>query len=1136
MRLLYASCPSCPSHWMSICRNMVVSMSSRGNAEFNNSESDPTNDPDGEAIGDDGENMVSSSKDMPSQGYAFEASRVKPNRDKHLRYRTRVFAAECLSHLPTAVGSDAAHFDLSSARKKRANAQGSCDWLVLHVQELISLAYQISTIQFENMRPIGVGLLSTIIDKFEMTPDPDLPGHLLLEQYQAQLVSAVRTALDSSSGPILLEAGLQLATKIMTSGIISGDQAAVKRIFSLISRPLNDFKDLYYPSFAEWVSCKIKIRLLAAHASLKCYTYAFLRRHHDRVPDEFLALLPLFSKSSSALGKYWIQVLKDYSYIFLGLNLKRKWNPFLDGIQLPLVSSKLQSCFEEAWPVILQAVALDAMPVKLDEKGLSKITVENMSQSSLISGYSMVELECEDYRFLWGFALIVVFQGQHLVPSKQRIGLGSAKAKFGGDSPTKEMNPLGLKLYEIVLPVFQFLSTESFFAAGFLTVNICQELLQVFLYSICLDNSWNSLAISVLSQIVQNCPEDFLKSENFSYLGMELCLAYLFKNFQSTNLVSPDQSNQGDLISPLFVTAKTLIVHFERKKQFMSVALAFLLIGYRCIRQASTELCLSKAIEFIKCAVPLLKNVVEDALTLGDDGIIHLRTIFGSCLNVIADVMKNCVEGLHLLENKRSDLGRLLQLKLAFTLEQNVSLAKLANETGCPWDNKDCIPIGFAVFKCCAESIRTVFTDSNLQVQAIGLQVLKSLVQRCTSKENNSLLLFIGGVLVRDIFTIMQKMLKKPIVKESVTIAGECLRILMLLQTVSKTEECQRGFMNLLLEAIVMVFSASEDVRSQEANDIRNTAVRLVSHLAQIPSSAVHLKDVLLSLPSTHRQQLQVVLRASVTQDHNPLQMKPVAPSLEIKLPAPAGGQIERDSLPSATQVEQPEVRREREILATAASVHSDEDKIGERDDEDEDDDWDAFQSFPASTGAAETDSKVGIMADRPDLVEDSSASESRTRKVNFQESNPSQPLDIVNESNEAEDPETGEQNLVSDSADDGYDMEVVHDFKTDTGIAKPSDDDHDQEIEDENVSSQEIEDEAVASLAKEEIAHSIQLTEDAEGSVKDRSAEDHDQRKESLADKIDEPLSTDLQQVEGEEGSSEVNTVKEHEVKNGEC
>lgn len=84
-------------------------MSSRGNAEFNNSESDPTNDPDGETIGDDGENMVSSSKNMPSQDYAFEASRVKPNRDKHLRYRTRVFAAEYVIVLFSLHFSDSNH-------------------------------------------------------------------------------------------------------------------------------------------------------------------------------------------------------------------------------------------------------------------------------------------------------------------------------------------------------------------------------------------------------------------------------------------------------------------------------------------------------------------------------------------------------------------------------------------------------------------------------------------------------------------------------------------------------------------------------------------------------------------------------------------------------------------------------------------------------------------------------------------------------------------------------------------------------------------------------------------------------------------------------------------------------------------
>lgn len=69
---------------------------------------------------------------------------------------------------------------------------------------------------------------------------------------------------------------------------------------------------------------QIKIRLLAAHASLKCYTYAFLRRLDIEVRDEYLALLPLFSKSSSILGKYWMGILRDYCYTCMSLHLKKK--------------------------------------------------------------------------------------------------------------------------------------------------------------------------------------------------------------------------------------------------------------------------------------------------------------------------------------------------------------------------------------------------------------------------------------------------------------------------------------------------------------------------------------------------------------------------------------------------------------------------------------------------------------------------------------------------------------------------------------------------------------------------------------------------------------------------------------------
>nr|KJB08412.1 hypothetical protein B456_001G080600 [Gossypium raimondii] len=169
----------------------------------------------------------------------------------------------------------------------------------------------------------------------------------------------------------------------------------------------------------------------------------------------------------------------------------------------------------------------------------------------------------------------------------------------------------------------------------------------------------------------------------------------------------------------------------------------------------------------------------------------------------------------------------------------------------------------------------------------------------------------------------------------------------MLLQSVSKESDCQRGFMSLFLEAIVMIFSASEDNCSQEANDIRNTAIRLVSHLAQIPSFAGHLKDVLLLMSKTQRQQLRGVIRASVTLNHSVGEMKSVAPPLEIKLPVPLEMRREDNALPSATQVKLKQQSEERWSSPLATPIGTNHDDMEE--DEEDEDDWDAFQSFPAT-------------------------------------------------------------------------------------------------------------------------------------------------------------------------------------------
>ncbi|KAJ8637016.1 hypothetical protein MRB53_011283 [Persea americana] len=975
--LYYASCPSRSSRWIAIFRNIVLATPTTKIDAENRSERDSingtSNSDDRASYGDDDEDMIAGSRDRQSQTSSSEVFTVHLKRDAHLRYRTRVFAAECLSYITTAVGTDPAHFDLSLARKKLlpSGHVNIGEWLVLHTQDLVALAYQISTSQFENLQSIGVGLLTTVMDKFGNVPDPELPGHLLMEQYQAQLVSAVRTALATFSSPLLLEAGLQLATKILTSSITRGDRIALQRMFSLISRPLNDFKDIYYPSFAEWVTCKIKIRLLEAHASVKCYAYSFLREQQNEIPDEYQSLIPMISESSTILGKYWIGVLSDYSHLCFGLQSKSNYKPFLDGIQSSLVSSEVQPYLDEAWPIILQAVALDALPVKVDVDGSSKLSTEDLSRSNFISGYSMVRLELREFHFVWGFSLFILFQAQQPVVGKQVIPLlGSGKINTSGDSLVKEPRFPGLRLYETALLVFRSLLVENFFVLEFITVDLCRELLQVLLYFDVVVVSCHKHVMHALSQIVQICPDEYFKKEDFAFAAMELCVKCLYGIIQSTDPVSKETQSFRDLISVLFVTAETIARRLNPEKQ-LKLILAFLSICCMCFKEASTVPWLSAVTALAQNIVPLLKEYFRDKASLHKDDMAHLEIILGAWQNETVLLSQYCIKSIHDLENKKGDSWKVLLIKLAFYLDETVSLARLAHEAQLCGQNKDDYKFFCTIFMHCIKCFQMTLSDSNKQVQIIGLNVMKSAIQRelgqDRSMDNRSFILFYAGELIGDVFFLIQIMLKRPMDKEAVTIASECLRILVLLHTLSQGSESQKAVMNLLLEGIIMILSASTEGHKQELIDVKSDAMRLVSHLAQIPSSAIQFKDILLAMPATRRQQLQDIIRASVAQGPNVVETIRNASSSVIKQPV----QIKQEP---------------QENFSVPAVTHPDMDSI------EEEDDWDAFQSFPASD--APVCSQVEGTGAFPASIDNSSISESNNDSKIDSPISPHRPVD----------------------------------------------------------------------------------------------------------------------------------------------
>lgn len=111
---------------------------------------------------------------------------------------------------------------------------------------------------------------------------------------------------------------------------------------------------------------------------------------------------------------------------------------FLDGLQSPIVSSKLCPCLDE-WLVILQALALDAIPV--NSEGNEALVENTQKHSATTYQYSMVELKCEDFKFLWGFSLLGLFQLQHPIIYRPIIQPAFVKAKHGGNLPSNEVKP-----------------------------------------------------------------------------------------------------------------------------------------------------------------------------------------------------------------------------------------------------------------------------------------------------------------------------------------------------------------------------------------------------------------------------------------------------------------------------------------------------------------------------------------------------------------------------------------------------------------------------------------------------------------------------------------------------------------------
>ncbi|KAL0968979.1 hypothetical protein UPYG_G00220780 [Umbra pygmaea] len=274
--------------------------------------------------------------DRDDDASAFHAKSESSGPFTNLRWSTRVFAVECVCRMVAQCESQglAAHFDMALAQEHRLHE--STDFLVLHLGDLVRMAFMAATDPSDQLRLSGLQTLLVIIRKFATVPEPEFPGHVILEQYQANVGAALRPAFTADAPPDVTAKACQVCSAWIASGVVS-DLRDLRRVHQLLASSLvkvQAWKEVPSQLYNEGTSTMETLAVLKAWAEVYIVAVQNSRGRErpvtgrqleqvDTPADESCGgargegLLTLVQADLASLSRLWLAALQDYALITL---------------------------------------------------------------------------------------------------------------------------------------------------------------------------------------------------------------------------------------------------------------------------------------------------------------------------------------------------------------------------------------------------------------------------------------------------------------------------------------------------------------------------------------------------------------------------------------------------------------------------------------------------------------------------------------------------------------------------------------------------------------------------------------------------------------------------------------------------
>lgn len=277
----------------------------------------------------------------------------------HPRLCTRLLAADGLNRVPhLAIESDKHHGDAMYAADHPGN------WLASCAEILVENGFKMASGDVDVLRSRGVTLLLETLNALGDSKDPLMPDQLLMCQYQAQFVSALRGSLSKDASPALYVAGCALVASFLEKGIASSENSVMEKILALLCEPLTLWSsgspDPTQNAYAEWVSAGARAALLESHAI--CATL-----HVDSETSRGLQYCDIVSRAHgpfyTILVECWIGFLEDMLILMQNnddVNMKYTLRLYgrLGAAKSPTMSQAkcgIEKIVRSGWPSILDA-------------------------------------------------------------------------------------------------------------------------------------------------------------------------------------------------------------------------------------------------------------------------------------------------------------------------------------------------------------------------------------------------------------------------------------------------------------------------------------------------------------------------------------------------------------------------------------------------------------------------------------------------------------------------------------------------------------------------------------------------------------------------------------------------------------